>query len=54
VIQPSNPNILYAGAVGEGMWKSTNGGVSWRPLTDFLTNIAVSSIAMDPSNPSVQ
>ncbi len=53
VVVPSNPNILYAGAVGGGVWKSTNAGASWTPLTDFLANIAVTSLAMDPSNANV-
>ena len=32
-IDPSNPNILYAGAAG-GVFRSTDGGVHWQPLGD--------------------
>jgi PKD repeat protein len=53
VVAPSNSNIMYAGAAGGGVWKSTNAGTSWTPLTDFLASLAVSSLAMDPSNPNV-
>ena len=53
VVVPSNPNVLYAGAVGGGVWKTTNGGASWTPLTDFLANIAIASLAIDPSNSNV-
>jgi hypothetical protein len=54
LIDPSNPSTMYAAAVGGGVWKSTNSGASWAPLTDLLLpNIAVASLAMDPRNPQV-
>lgn len=37
VINPTNPTIMYAGGVAGGVWKTTNGGASWTPLTDPLT-----------------
>ncbi|NOT52864.1 MAG: PKD domain-containing protein [Chitinophagaceae bacterium] len=33
-IHPANPNIIYAGSPGGGLWKSINAGASWTPLTD--------------------
>lgn len=44
-----DPNRLtiYAGAVGGGIWKSTNGGDSWTELTSVTTCIAISCIAQD-------
>jgi hypothetical protein len=53
VIHPTQPNILWAAAVGGGVWKSTNGGAAWLPLSDLLPNIAVNSLAIDPANPNV-
>lgn len=53
VIHPTQPNTLWAAAVGGGVWKSTNGGTSWFPLSDLLPNIAVTSLALDPTNPNV-
>ncbi|HEU4837155.1 MAG TPA: Ig-like domain-containing protein [Pyrinomonadaceae bacterium] len=50
LIDPSNPDVMYAAAVAGGIWKTTNGGNSWAPLNDFLANIAVTSMAFDPSN----
>ena len=29
VVHPTDPNILYVGGLGGGVWKSTNGGNSW-------------------------
>ena len=44
---------MYAAGVAGGVWKTINGGASWPPLGDFLANIAVSSLALSPKNPSV-
>ena len=52
LIDPTNPSIMYAGSVGGGVWKSTNAGGAWAPLTDFIASIAVSSMAMDPNDPN--
>src|ERR1700745_4225435 len=30
----SRPNEYYMGATGGGLWKTTDGGASWRPVTD--------------------
>jgi hypothetical protein len=50
LIDPTDPNVMYAAAVAGGIWKTTNGGTSWAPLNDFLANIAVTCLAFDPSN----
>ena len=34
---PNNANILYTAAAGGGVWKTTDGGNSWLPKTDYLT-----------------
>jgi photosystem II stability/assembly factor-like uncharacterized protein len=53
VIHPSQPDIMYAGGVSGGVWKTTDGGQSWTPLADQIANIAVNSMAMHPENPDV-
>lgn len=47
---PSNPNVLYVGAPAGGIWKSTDNGSTWTPLSDELPQIGVSGIAVDPTN----
>ncbi len=49
VIDPNNPDIMYAGAVSGGAFKSTNGGRSWTPLFDGQQNMAVVSLALAPN-----
>jgi len=53
LIDPVNPDVMYAAAVAGGIWKTTNGGTSWAPLNDFLANIAVTCMAFDPSNSNI-
>lgn len=50
---PTNPDILYAGAPAGGIWKSTDGGLSYVALSDDLPQIGVSSIAIDYTNPNI-
>lgn len=45
-----NPNIVYVGSVSGGIFKSTNSGTSWTPISDFAGNLAISSIVIDPNN----
>ena len=47
VTDPSNPDIVYAGSAGGGVWKSVNGGQTWVPLTDDAPSLAIGSLAID-------
>ncbi len=49
-VDPSNPNTIYLGAPAGGIWKSTDNGSTWTPLTDELPQIGVSGIAVDYTN----
>jgi Fibronectin type III domain len=53
LIDPTDANVMYAAGVAGGVWKSTNGGASWAPLHDLMSNLAVSGLAMDPANHNV-
>ena len=50
-VDPRDNNVVYAGAAEGGIWKTTDGGASWTPLTDDQPSIATGSIAIDPANP---
>lgn len=50
---PGEYRTYYAGAASGGLWKSTNGGVRWVPVTDSLRVSSVSAIAVAPSDPNV-
>ena len=53
VIHPTTPTTMWAAAVAGGVWKSTDGGQTWAPLDDMMANLAVVSLALDPTNPDV-
>ena len=53
LIDPRNPNIMYAGATAGGVFKSTDGGASWSSVTDGFSVLSIGALAMDPSNPNV-
>src|SRR5579885_1245070 len=55
VVDPSNPNVLYAGfSSGSGIYISTNGGASWFAVTNGLPQLffaggrVVGALAVDP------
>ncbi len=51
---PNERNTFYFGSVNGGVWKTTNGGTSWRNLTDGVSNISsVGAIAVAPSDDNV-
>ena len=47
---PTDSSIIWVGAPAGGLWKSTNGGISWVVKTDNLPTLGVSSILIDGSN----
>jgi photosystem II stability/assembly factor-like uncharacterized protein len=51
---PGRPYEFYFGATGGGVWKTTDGGTTWTPVTDGqLRSSSVGAIAVAPSNPDV-
>lgn len=52
-IHPTDPNIVYIGAAQGGVWKSTDAGASWTPLTDEQCSLAMGALAIDPVNPNI-
>jgi photosystem II stability/assembly factor-like uncharacterized protein len=48
------PNEAYFGAVGGGLWKTTDGGENWVPVTDFkVTSASVGAVAVSETNPDL-
>ena len=61
VIDPRNPDIVYVAALGHsygpqnerGVYKTTDGGKTWRQVLFVDENTGASDIAMDPNNPRI-
>lgn len=48
------PFEYYFGATGGGLWKTTDGGASWRPVTDGqIRSSSVGAVAVAESNPDI-
>lgn len=52
-ISPSNPAIMYTASAGGGIWKSTNSGANWVPMSDKWAFLHVSAVAVHPTNPNL-
>jgi hypothetical protein len=45
-------STIYVASAGGGVWKSTNSGSTWAPITDDEPSLSDGSLAMDPNNHS--
>ncbi|OAB78249.1 WD40/YVTN/BNR-like repeat-containing protein [Cochleicola gelatinilyticus] len=60
IIDPTNPNIVYAGAIGSpwgehperGVFKTTDGGKTWNKILFTNNRSGVADMVMDPANPN--
>lgn len=52
-IDPRNPDGLYIGTENSGLYKTTDGGQTWKPLYNGVTGASVESLVMDPNNPDI-
>jgi photosystem II stability/assembly factor-like uncharacterized protein len=44
---PAHPGTIYIGGAVGGVWKTTNGGSTWTPMSDNQPSLAIGSIAID-------
>ncbi|MFZ2352190.1 MAG: hypothetical protein WAW24_11675, partial [Bacteroidales bacterium] len=59
IVDPVNPDVIYAGAIGNpwaphterGFYRSTDGGLTWNRLLFTNETSGVADMVMDPSNP---
>ena len=49
IFDKNNPAIVYAGAIGGGLWKSTTGGSSWYRIASVSENMIISCITQAPN-----
>ena len=49
----SDPNVVYVGAATGGLWKSVNGGQTWRTIFDDQPVSAIGTVAVSQANPDV-
>jgi photosystem II stability/assembly factor-like uncharacterized protein len=52
----SDPDILYIGGAGGGIWKTVNGGATWEPVFDSQTSqtsLPIGTLAVFQANPAI-
>ena len=48
------PREAYFGATGGGLWKTTDGGENWHPVTDFqITTASIGAVAVSETDPDL-
>ena len=60
IIDPTNPDVVYAGAIGSpwgehpdrGLYKTTDGGRTWNKILFANNRTGVADMVMDPTNPN--
>ncbi|MBC8030490.1 MAG: hypothetical protein H7Z16_10295 [Pyrinomonadaceae bacterium] len=50
---PGNANVVYTATASGGLFKTINGGVTWKPIFERQGTLSIGDIALAPSNPEV-
>lgn len=50
---PGDPNTVFVASASGGLWKTVNGGVSWKPIFERQGTLSLGDIALAPNNPDV-
>src|SRR5262249_1495637 len=50
---PGDPLVYYAATASGGVWKTSDGGLTWKPIFDEQNVASIGSIAVAPSDPHV-
>jgi photosystem II stability/assembly factor-like uncharacterized protein len=50
---PTRPGTLYAAFGSGNLWKSTNNGLTWKPIFENQSALGIGDIALSPSNPDI-
>ncbi len=50
-VHPTNPDIVYVGTAQGGLFRTTDGGITWTPLLDNALSLAIGAVVICPSQP---
>lgn len=53
LVDPSDPQRIWVGAAGGGVWHSGDGGRSWVPSWPANASLHIGALALDPQKPEV-
>lgn len=49
---PNNSQVVFIGAASGGIWKTTDGGIHWKPVFDHTDVQSIGALAIAPSAPN--
>src|SRR5258708_1907445 len=52
-VDPRDNDTVFIATADGGVWKTTDGGNNWTPLTDDQPALAIGAIALDPLHPDI-
>jgi hypothetical protein len=52
VVDPTNASKVYLGTAQGGVWRSSNGGITWEAIFDNADSLAIGALALAPSDPT--
>ena len=44
---------IYIATENGGIWKTLDGGTTWKPKTDYMPSNSMGAVALDPGDPSI-
>ncbi len=50
-VDAEDPGLILAGTLAGGIWRSTDGGRNWVPVSLWLSSTPISAVAVDPADP---
>ncbi|HKL02359.1 MAG TPA: T9SS type A sorting domain-containing protein, partial [Cryomorphaceae bacterium] len=52
-VHPENNNIWLSGTAGGGVYKTSDAGENWEPITNTLSHLPIGDVVFDPTNPDI-
>ncbi len=52
-VHPTNPDIVYVGTAQGGLYRTLDGGQTWKAIFDGAASLAVGAVALAPSDPTI-
>ena len=53
VFHPTQHDTIWAASAGGGVWRTDDAGATWTPVDDLMANLAVTSLALDHTDPDI-